>query len=565
MVFDHAGKYLYITTSDGLVEKYNLSSGSFEPAYNVGGSLNGMDISADDSFLLLAQNDTGIAEGVVHKLDLTTGEVTNITYTLAFYETGAWDVAIASNNLAFVTTQFGGSGWTPLRQIDFTTNETSIRTDAPGSGFDGQVNQNTQIHRSADRTRLYFLEANISSGPVFTYDANTDTFGPSVDTDAFADYGDAGVNRDGKLLGTRLYSMGLSLDTAPSFGFVHSFGTIDGGIAFDPVQDVVYGVDSVTDEIIGYNTTSPFAEAFRTSIGEDVPEGRAESVTSMVASQDGLYLALATPTGIRLISTTISGTASLANISTRLSVQTGNNVLIGGFIITGTGPKNVIVRGIGPSLTAFGVPGALADPILEVHDAATILATNDDWGDTQESEIEATGLAPSDDRESAIFMSLDPGSYTAILSGANLSTGVGLVEVYDLDQSAGSKLANISTRGFVDTGDNVMIGGIIIGPDNTGDATVLLRAIGPSLANFGVADALQDPVLELHDGQGTILSSNDDWQDTQEAEIAATGLAPSGLSESAILQSLAPGNYTAIVSGKNATTGVALVEAYHLN
>ena len=130
--------------------------------------------------------------------------------------------------------------------------------------------------------------------------------------------------------------------------------------------------------------------------------------------------------------------------------------MIGGFIITGTGPKNVIVRGIGPSLTAFGVPGALADPILEVHDAATILATNDDWRDTQESEIEATGLAPSDDRESAIFMSLDPGSYTAILSGANLSTGVGLVEVYDLDQSAGSKLANISTRGFVDTGDNVM-------------------------------------------------------------------------------------------------------------
>jgi len=274
MVFDHAGKYLYITTSDGLVEKYNLSSGSFEPAYNVGGSLNGMDISADDSFLLLAQNDTGIAEGVVHKLDLTTGEVTNITYTLAFYETGAWDVAIASNNLAFVTTQFGGSGWTPLRQIDLTTNETSIRTDAPGSAGGGQVRQNTQIHRSADRTRLYFLEANISSGPVFTYDANTDTFGMSVDTDAFADYGDAGVNRDGKLLGTRLYSMGLSLDTAPSFGFVHSFGTIDGGIAFDPVQDVVYGVDSVTDEIIGYNTTSPFAEAFRTQHRRGRPRGQ---------------------------------------------------------------------------------------------------------------------------------------------------------------------------------------------------------------------------------------------------------------------------------------------------
>jgi hypothetical protein len=137
--------------------------------------------------------------------------------------------------------------------------------------------------------------------------------------------------------------------------------------------------------------------------------------------------------------------------------------------------------------------------------------------------------------------------------------------LYDLDQSAGSKLASISTRGFVDVGDNVMIGGIIIGPSDTGDATVLLRAIGPSLANFGVPDALQDPVLELHDGQGTTLTSNDDWQDTQGDEIEATVPAPSDPSESAILQSLAPGNYTAIVSGKNDTTGIALVEAYHLN
>jgi hypothetical protein len=255
----------------------------------------------------------------------------------------------------------------------------------------------------------------------------------------------------------------------------------------------------------------------------------------------------------------------LLNISTRMQVLTDDEVLIGGFIVTGTGPKNVIVRGIGPSLTAFGVPGALADPVLELHDAATTLATNDDWRDTQQSEIEATGLAPSDDHESAIVMSLDPGSYTAILAGTNQTTGVGLVEVYDLDQSVGSKLANISTRGFVDTGDNVMIGGIIIGPSDTGDATVLMRAIGPSLANFGVSDALQDPVLELHDGQGTTLTSNDDWQDTQGDEIEATGLAPSDPSESAILQSLAPGNYTAIVSGKNDTTGIALVEAYHLN
>ena len=162
-------------------------------------------------------------------------------------------------------------------------------------------------------------------------------------------------------------------------------------------------------------------------------------------------------------------------------------------------------------------------------------------------------------------MNLDPGSYTAIMSGVNGTTGIGLVEVYDLDQSAGSKLANISTRGFVDTGDNVMIGGFIAGPTATGSTTVLLRAIGPSLVNAGIQDALQDPVLELHDSQGTVLMSNDDWKDTQETEIEATGLAPTDDHESAILQTLAPGAYTAIVSGKDNTTGVGLVEAYHLD
>jgi hypothetical protein len=256
----------------------------------------------------------------------------------------------------------------------------------------------------------------------------------------------------------------------------------------------------------------------------------------------------------------------LLNISTRLQVLTDDKVLIGGFIVTGTGPKNVIVRGIGPSLSGFGIANALMDPVLELHDGSgATLTTNDDWRDTQESDIEATGLAPGDDRESAIVMSLEPGAYTAILAGANQSTGVGLVEIFDLDQSAGSKLANISTRGFVDTGDNVMIGGIIIGPSDTGDAIVLIRAIGPSLVNAGISDALEDPELELHDGQGTTLTTNDDWRDTQESDIEATGLAPTDDRESAILQSLAPGAYTAIVSGKNDTTGVGLVEAYHLN
>lgn len=252
----------------------------------------------------------------------------------------------------------------------------------------------------------------------------------------------------------------------------------------------------------------------------------------------------------------------LLNISTRMKVLTEEKVLIGGFIITGAGPKRVIVRGIGPSLGAQGVPGTLEDTTLELHGAVSI--NNDDWRSDQEVEIIATGIPPSNNLESAIVANLDPGSYTAILAGKNNTTGVGLVEVYDLDQSAGSKLANISTRGFVDTGDNVMIGGFIAGPTDTGATNVLIRAIGPSLASVGIQDALLDPTLELHDGSGATIATNDNWRDTQQAEIEATGIPPTVDQESAILQTLAPGNYTAIVRGKNDTTGVALVEAYNL-
>jgi predicted methyltransferase MtxX (methanogen marker protein 4) len=247
-----------------------------------------------------------------------------------------------------------------------------------------------------------------------------------------------------------------------------------------------------------------------------------------------------------------------------MRVLTDDNVLIGGFIITGTAPKKVIVRAIGPSLTGLGVAGALADTTLELHEPDGTVVANDDWKETQQAEIEATTIPPSDDRESAIVQTLLPGAYTAIVRGKNTTTGVGLVEAYDLDQPADSRLANISTRGFVDTADNVMIGGFIIGPADLGAATVLIRGIGPSLANAGVADPLQDPTLELHDGNGALLTSNDDWKDSQQSEIEATTIPPTDDRESAILQTLAPGNYTAIVRGKAETTGVGLVEIYHL-
>jgi hypothetical protein len=263
----------------------------------------------------------------------------------------------------------------------------------------------------------------------------------------------------------------------------------------------------------------------------------------------------------------IQATPSQAlNISTRTQVQTGDDVLIGGFIISGTGAKKVIVRAIGPSLTALGVPGALADPTLELHDhTGAVIAFDNDWKDSQQTEIQNSGLAPSNDLESAIVISLQPGAYTAIVSGINGTSGVGLVEVYDLDKAASSQLRNISSRGLVQTDANVMIGGFIVG-NNIGAASVIVRAIGPSLTAFGVVGALADPTLELHDGNGALIGSNDNWQDDadQAAAITASGLAPTDLLESAISTSLAPGAYTAIVRGKNNTIGVGLIEAYRV-
>lgn len=264
----------------------------------------------------------------------------------------------------------------------------------------------------------------------------------------------------------------------------------------------------------------------------------------------------------------LSGTAELPaqslNLSARLNIGTGENVLIGGLIVAGTDLKQVIVRGIGPSLAVNGTPVAntLADPTLELYQDGALLMSNNDWRDSQESDIEATGLAPSQDLESAIVTTLAPGSYTVVLRGQNSGTGIGLVEAYDLDPEAQSSLANTSTRGLVQTGDDVLIGGFIVG--NGGSDTVVVRAIGPSLAETGVANPLADPMLDLYDANGTIIRSDDDWRESQESLLQSTGLAPTDDAESALIRSLAAGSYTAVVRGKDGGTGVALVEVYNL-
>ena len=285
-------------------------------------------------------------------------------------------------------------------------------------------------------------------------------------------------------------------------------------------------------------------------------------------------------TSVRVIATTATTVteSTLANISTRAFVQTGDNVVIGGFIVEGEQTKRVIIRAIGPELTQYGIPNALANPTLELYDGTgALIASNNNWVTTiidgiitasQVRDIQASGYAPSDPLESAIIADLPADSYTAIVRGVNNLTGVALVEVYDLSPEASSILGNLSTRGYVQTGDNVMIGGFTI--PGTLPKGVFLRAIGPELSKYGIPNTLTDPTLELYDSTGALIASNDNWQHTaiggiittdQVRDILNTGLAPGDRNEPAIIATLLPGNYTAIVRGANNATGVALLEA----
>jgi hypothetical protein len=255
---------------------------------------------------------------------------------------------------------------------------------------------------------------------------------------------------------------------------------------------------------------------------------------------------------------------TLVNLSTRGTVQTGDDVLIGGFIVPGLAPKKILLRAIGPSLADFGVSDFLSDPTLTLFNGAgTQIGFNDDWilSPDRQAIIDTT-LAPTNDKESAIIKTLTPGTYTAKIAGAGSLTGVGLIELYDLESFSSSTLANVSTRGRVNQGENVLIAGYIVGGYST--ERIVVRGIGPSLIPFGVADALVAPFLELHNGQGTTIASNNDWQDTQRQQLIDTTLQPSNPRESAIVIDLQPGNYTAVISGVGGTTGVGLAEVYNI-
>lgn len=308
-------------------------------------------------------------------------------------------------------------------------------------------------------------------------------------------------------------------------------------------------------------TAAPSPTASPTATASASPTATPTPTPSASATPSPTPTATPTPTP-----TPSPSPAQLLNISARLRVQTDDNVLIAGVIITGNAPKKVLFRAIGPSMKSNNVPvpGRLTDPTIELRDGnGTFVTSNDNWKDSpQRNDIQASGLAPTDDNESAILRTLNPGAYTAIVRGKDRTTGIALIEAYDLDSSAASILANISTRGFVETNDNILFGGFIAGnhPANT---KILVRAIGPSLKNI-LPNALDDPFLELHDRNGATVATNDNWKDNQRAEIEATGIPPSHDSESAMVRMVIPDAYTAIVRGKNNTMGVGLVEIYNI-
>ncbi len=415
---------------------------------------------------------------------------------------------------------------------------------------------------------------------LYTFTGGADGYGPE---------GGLVLGSDGNFYGTT--GFGDFFSTTASGGTIfkitpagvlttlHSLSLAEGSV---PLASLIQGSDGNfygTAETGGDSNGTVFnitpAGAFTVLYTFLGPEGR-QPQSGLFQASDGMFYGTTAfggdPTALagivfRFAAPAPSGT--FGNISTRLNVLTGDNVLIGGFIITGVDAKQVVLRAIGPSLADFGVSGVLADPTLSLHDSTgAVIATNDNWMENSTADqtvLMNDKLAPTNPAESAIVRTLPAGAYTAIVSGVGNTTGVALVEAYDIDAAAASQLANISTRGLVQTGDNVMIGGFIIAGGSDASNTIVLRGIGPSLTPLGVAGALQDPTLALYDSNGDIITSNDNWMDSPDMqEIIDDHLAPTEDKESAILAVLAPGAYTAILSGVNGATGVGLVEAYNL-
>ena len=444
---------------------------------------------------------------------------------------------------------------------------TALSTNVEVSGANGRA-----VRLPHDTPPGLDANGNLGSGPAFIYDGivvlNSGAplqFTRPVNIGSF-DAQESIEHEIDEILGLGSYLNQGGTDLRPqdlfSWSFVGTRNLTSSGMRY-------FSIDSGNTNIVDFNQDTSRDLGDWLSI--TCPQLNPHVQNALACPGRSADVSASSPEGINLdvigynlaVRPTPAGTA-LGNISTRGMVETANNVVIGGFIVSGTSAKQVLVRAIGPTLANFGVPNAMQDPVLDLHDATASVVQNDDWQDTQAAQITATGLAPTDPRESAILATLQPGSYTAIVSGKNGTTGVGLVEVYSTDSASSSQLTNISTRGLVQTGDFVMIGGFVSNGPGGSSTQLLIRAIGPSLGGFGIPNPLPDPTLRLIDGNGVTLAFDDNWKDTQPAEIQATGLAPSNELESAILVTLNPGNYTGIVQGNNGGIGVGLVEVFKL-
>jgi len=376
------------------------------------------------------------------------------------------------------------------------------------------------------------------------------------------------ANSDDSDVRVTLTGTGTAADTTPD---AFSFAAVT-GVAPSSVQTsataTITGVSAPAAISVTGGTYSIGCDMTFTAAAGTIANGQTVCVRHTASASYGAPVTTTLSVGgvtANFVSTTAAATTipRLANISTRMQVLTGNDVLIGGFIIGGSQPKTVVVRARGPSLIPFGITNALANPMMQLFSGQTVLATSDDWGTAANAAaLTTSGFAPSSPLESAILTTLGPGAYTAVVSGVGGLTGVGIIEVFEVDKPE-IPLLNISTRGQVLTGNDVMIGGFIIQGDSP--QTVTVRARGPSLVPFGITNALMDPVLELFNGP-TPVASNDDWQAQtipgDVAAIQASGFAPADTREAVIRITLPPGAYTAIVRGKNGGTGVGIIEAF---
>jgi DNA-binding beta-propeller fold protein YncE len=509
----------------------------------------------------------------IYQIDATTGASTGPSISEFYIYSGSLEISPNRNTLYYgqyglsPTTlfKFDISGVTPtlLQQVETGSNGEDLTLSHDGNSICHPNGAPYQIakYRTSDFANLGSF--NTGAYPVAL------AFSPD-DSVAYASvYSEGGIKafdantflQIGMITGPELASK-LAVDSSGSYLFAGYTSFVS-----DFLGTKVYNVRRTAPTPTPSGTPSPTPTATATSTGTPSP------TPTPTPTATPTHTPTATPTATVSGSPTVTPTPSASpaqalNLSTRLHVLTDANIGIGGVIIPGTDPKRVVVRGIGPSLSGVGITNPLADPILELHGPnGFITITNDNWMDAADHQlIVDLGLAPTNNLESAILVTLNPGQYTAQLRGNNNGTGVGVVEFYDVGQGVASKLGNISTRGFVSTGSDIMIAGFILGGGGGGTDNIIVRAIGPSLTQFGIPNAMGNPQLELRDSTGTLLIQNDDWQDDQgQAElISATGLAPTDPHEAAIYQTLGPGTYTALLSGVGGGTGVGLVEVYDL-